>query len=175
VIATYNGTFVAYIVAPKSYFTGCVFTPFPDGSKGMQCANGTERTFPSPLPSNATEEDRAGEIMFVDRHPNGNYTFFYKNGTVTLNDQYRRMISYIRQPQFFFATNTTTKNPNGSVVIQFSNNTLFTQEPPMPANASLFENYTSVDWTRDYRNGTVETRFRNGTLIIARRQVNGTI
>jgi hypothetical protein len=110
VIATRNGTFVSYIVKPKSFYYGCVksFDEVQSMTR-VRCWNNTVRKYPTFNPDE-TDYDRATGLLFLEYIENpfelSNITYHFRNGTVTMSDSEGNWW-YIRPPTSYYVGNTT--------------------------------------------------------------------
>ena len=106
-VGVFNATsnqLLRYIVAPQKLYTGCVPVPITAATTGVssgqqlfRCWNNTLRVISVPLPSTATDFERAIEIQqteWFEGSPNA--TVFYKNGTIAeVNQTNQAVLSYI--------------------------------------------------------------------------------
>ena len=137
--------------------------------KLFMCWNNTYRLVPDPLPTAATDEDRALEVQQTTwADGSQNKTIFFKNGTVAVfNQSNQAFLSYIQRPQYLYSPSTVTNDTNGDERTTFANGTVFIKRAPLVSTATLYQKATAEQWFRNYSNGTTETKFLNGTQIIS--------
>ncbi len=72
---------------------------------------------------------------------------------------------YIKTPSSYYASNTTNVLEDGTVKIEFSNNTVVYKFPPPKKGDTPYSRAIAEETYKDYMNGTVEIKYVNGTEI----------
>jgi hypothetical protein len=141
-----------------------------------RCWNDTIRLTKYPLPPTAAEGDQAVAIDRVEwKDGDDLQTVYYRNGSIGLMRQSSgAFVGFVRAPEYLWSPSNTSNDSMGNQIVKFGNGTVLTKRPLTPANASLYDQATAQVWTRDYANGTTETKFANGTFIRIVRSTSGT-
>jgi len=119
----------------------------------------TVRYFVAPLPANATKKDRALALLYIEKFLNGTMKRAFVNGTIAVY-QNNILVKYDVKPSSLFNedaldTSIEDKQPDGSKIQYFSNNTVRYFDSPQNATDLLYKDC--------FPNSTCILFFNNGS------------
>ena len=130
-------------------------------------ANSTVRTVYPPLPSNASDYDRAISPEYKDVFLNGSSVVKFLNGSVAFMNSTGGFVRYIIPPQYFFGDIIRTNFSDGSYQLQYLKNlTVRYFVAPLPANATKKDRALALLYIEKFTNGTMKRAFVNGTIAV---------
>jgi len=129
--------------------------------------NSTQRIVFPPLPSTATDYERAISPEYKDLFLNGSSVVKFLNGTVAFMNSTGGFVRYIVPPQYFFGDIIRTNFTDGSFQLQYSKNmTVRYFVAPLPTNATKKDRALALLYIEKFTNGTMKRAFVNGTIAV---------
>ena len=81
---------------------------------------------------------------------------------------------FLKAPSSYYVSNTTNVLEDGTIKIEFSNDTVVYKIPPPKKEDTPYSRAIAEDTYKDFMNGTVEIKYVNGTHIRRDKNEDGT-